>query len=183
MARRYYTVFQLAATLAFLLLSPRNASAFLMPLASTATISSKTSLHHQNVNRGNKIPSSITDDDPWVLLEEFKLWATNGKYYDLIQFENAINTLRHECRSNIYTLEKEIASIQQTLQQGVYQSQCTSIDWPSQQHVNDFDGNDRTHCAEDTPLHSTTLKAVVAGLRVTEEDRKRLQSAHPEEFL
>ena len=41
-----------------------------------------------------------------VLLEEFKVWATRGKY-DVLEFQNAINTLRNECHSNINTLEKE----------------------------------------------------------------------------
>eukprot|EP00580_Thalassiosira_gravida_P012281 CAMPEP_0201633320 /NCGR_PEP_ID=MMETSP0493-20130528/6666_1 /ASSEMBLY_ACC=CAM_ASM_000838 /TAXON_ID=420259 /ORGANISM="Thalassiosira gravida, Strain GMp14c1" /LENGTH=119 /DNA_ID=CAMNT_0048105009 /DNA_START=137 /DNA_END=496 /DNA_ORIENTATION=- len=117
--------------------------------------------------------SSVAEDDPWVLLEDIHAWANSGKY-DVTEFENVINSLRNECRFNVNTLEKEIASIQQALE-------STSGDWSSRQRAHDnMRDNDRTQdCAGPIP----TVKAVFAGFRVTEEDRKRLHSAHPEEHL
>mmetsp|Transcript_36803 Transcript_36803/g.67571 ORF Transcript_36803/g.67571 Transcript_36803/m.67571 type:complete len:184 (-) Transcript_36803:20-571(-) len=181
MTRRIYPVSPATAAMAFLFLVAKETYAFLTPAASTMTISSRASSHHpKNRNRrGKKRMSSTTEDDPWVSLEEFKAWTISGKY-DLIEFENAINTLRHECQFNIRTLEEDIESIQQTLHEREHhQSQCTSSDWSSQQHVNDSHDSDRTHGEDEDPM--PTLKAVFAGYQATEEDRKRMSSAHPED--
>ena len=122
--------------------------------------------------------SSTTEDDPWVSLEEFKAWTISGKC-DLVEFKNAISTLRHECQSNIRTLEEDIESIQQTLHEREHhQSQCTSSDRSSQQHANDFHDNNGTHEENEDPM---PMKAVFAGYQATEEDRTRLSSAHPED--
>jgi len=126
---------------------------------------------------------SLPQDDPWVLLEEFKAWAIlNRGKYDLDEFQNSINDLRNECQFNIHTLEKEIATIHQTLQQKEdSQSQSTSGDrcHTSQQHANDFYHDDGT--IENAVDHIPALKAVFAGYQVTEYDRARLTSAHPQE--
>ena len=115
-------------------------------------------------SRGKKLLSTIAEDDPWVLLEEFKVWTIlNRGTYDLIEFQNAINNLRRECQLNIHTLENEIASIQQTM-----------IEQTLQQRE---DIQDNT--IEDIVV-MPALKAVFAGYQTTDEDRLRLQSAHPE---
>mmetsp|Transcript_14315 Transcript_14315/g.25587 ORF Transcript_14315/g.25587 Transcript_14315/m.25587 type:complete len:183 (-) Transcript_14315:39-587(-) len=182
MTRRMHPISPEGAALSFaLILSARSVSAFFMPVPSSSPMmfSSRkklTSSHHQRsvVNRGvMKMVSSVAEDDPWVLLEEFHSWAKSGKY-DVTAFENVINSLRNECRFNVNTLEKEIASIQQALEN-------TSGDWSSRQHAHDnMCDDDRT---QDASGPIPTVKAVFAGFRVTEEDRNRLHSAHPEEYL
>lgn len=179
-----------SATAALVFLMVGTTSAFLMPLANTLAISSRPSSIRPNIikERGKKLMVSITEDslppqqdDPWVLLEDVKRWAIlNRGEYDMNDFQNAINSLRGECQFNIHTIEKEIASIEQTLQQNeCYQSQCTySSDRPhssQQQHVNDFNAEDSL------PVPIPTLKAVFAGFKVTEYDRERLTSAHPDD--
>ena len=120
------------------------------------------------------VSSSVSEEDPWDLLDEFKVWAVKGKY-DMIEFQNAINTLRQECQSNIQTLEKEITSIQETIEQ---QSQYTS-----QEHYDyDIYGNsDKASCDDGTIVPVSSVKAVFAGYQTTDADRERLSSAHPEE--
>ena len=142
-----------------------SASAFLMQaVASPRKIIS--GVHRPSVSRGKKLLSTIAEDDPWVLLDEFKVWAIlNRGTYDLIEFQNAINNLRRECQLNIHTLENEIASIQQTM-----------IEQTLQQRE---DVQDNT--IEDIVV-MPALKAVFAGYQTTDEDRLRLQSAHPEEI-
>ncbi|KAL9188042.1 hypothetical protein ACHAXT_006420 [Thalassiosira profunda] len=107
--------------------------------------------------------SSTLEEDPWAMLEDFKVWAVlNRGKYDLLEFHSAINNLRQECQLNIQTLETEIASIQQTLDEE--QSQFDRSQNPS-----------GTEIIVEKRVH----KAVFAGYQVTEEDRRRLRSAHP----
>ena len=106
-------------------------------------------------------------DDPWIILEEITTWVVRNKgKYDLMEVQNAINDLRDESQFNIHTLEKEITIIQQSIQHSeFYQSQSTS-------------GESFDDCAA-APM--PTLRAVFAGYRVTNYDRTRLASAHPED--
>jgi len=138
-------------------------------------------------NGGQQMVASVTDeslphDDPWIVLEDIKAWASlNRDAYDLINVQNAINTLRDDCQLNINTLEKEIDSIQQMMQREHQQTQYASSDGScsSRQGVDDFD--DQIHCADDALIPIPTLKAIFVGYRSTEDDRTRLTSAHPEE--
>ena len=97
----------------------------------------------------------------------------------MLDFQNAINTLRSECQFNIHTLEKEVASIQQAMHEQQKQREYNQADrctfsnddnddgWTN----NNFDGEDAM----------PTLKAIFVGYQVTEYDRERLNSAHPED--
>lgn len=120
------------------------------------------------------VSRSISDESPLYqdVLDELKTWAVQNRgKYDMLDFQNAINTLRSECQFNIHTLEKEVAFIQQALHQKQKQmeynqsDQCNDDDWTG------FDGEDAI----------PTLKAIFVGCQVTEYDRERLNSAHPED--
>ena len=108
--------------------------------------------------------SSTLEEDPWAMLEDFKVWAVlNRGKYDLLEFHSAINNLRQECQLNIQTLETEIECLQQTLDE-----EQSQFDW-SQKH------SDSTEIVVEKRVH----KAVFAGYQVTEDDRRRLRSANP----
>ena len=106
-------------------------------------------------------------DDPWIILEEITTWVVRNKgKYDPMEVQNVINDLRDESRFNIHSLEKEITIIQQSLQNSdFYPPQSTS-------------GESFDDCAA---IPVPTLRAVFAGYKVTNYDRMRLASAHPED--
>lgn len=154
----------------------KSASAFVVPHSYAAAASATCThhgFHHNDPKRAVKrkmvsVTEDSVQDDPWVLLEEFKVWAILNKgKYDMIELQKAISTLRSECQINIQTLEDEIASIQQSLQ-------CSEPE--VRHHANEFRGDDGSYEVDDV-----VRKAVFAGYNVTDEDRNRLSSAHPED--
>jgi hypothetical protein len=106
-------------------------------------------------------------DDPWIILEEITTWVVRNKgKYDPMEVQSVINDLRDESRFNIHSLEKEITIIQQSLQNSdFYPPQSTSGE--------SFD--------DSAAIPVPTLRAVFAGYKVTNYDRMRLASAHPED--
>ena len=127
------------------------------------------------------VSRSISEDSPLYqdVLDELKTWAIQNRgKYDMLDFQNAINTLRSECQFNIHTLEKEVAFIQQTLHQQQQQQQQQQMEYNQSDQCNDdawtsFDGGDAI----------PPLKAIFVGYQVTEYDRERLNSAHPEDHF
>jgi hypothetical protein len=151
--------------------------------------------HHHHHGLHNRKPSvreimfvadDHIDNDPpssWAILEEIQVWMTQNSSDDnrgeICEMQNAINDLRNECHFNIHTLEKEIMLIQQTIEHN-NNSYSSSSSYQSMYHHDEDFIDDIVNDANNSNM--PTLKAVFAGYKVTNEDRLRLMSAHPEEY-
>lgn len=158
-----------ATTLIYLLLWRTTAAFVVMP-----------NINCRGVKNIQMVSRSISEDSPLYqdVLDELMTWAIQNRgKYDMLDFHNAINTLRSECQFNIHTLEKEVASIQQALHQQQKQMEYNQSD----QCILSNDDDDWTDNFVDGKDAMPTLKAIFVGYRVTEYDRERLNSAHPED--
>ena len=174
----------LSSTAALVLLVANTASSFLLPVKCRKMNNPSTSHEQQHIGvpkrggEGSRLMVSRTQDlstdDPWVLLDEFKRWAIlNRGKYDLTDFQRAINNLRTECQINIETLEKEIASVQSTLE---------SSEQYNQQQQWESANKSCYNSVEDYSIPTSSVKAIFAGYQFTDDDRERMMSAHPEDY-
>jgi hypothetical protein len=98
-------------------------------------------------------------------------------------FHQVIKSLHQECQFNVQTLEEEIETLKQALlvrdEEGCnkapasFQTMTTRDD--------DFVGNN-INIAVDEIISNKVLKAVFVGYQWTDDDRKRLGSAHPQDY-
>ena len=155
-----------------------NTSAFVTPTSSNNHPCSMVPQHSQFTKHRviiNMVSSTIPEDEqPWIMLEDI---LKKGKY-DMMELQTVIDGIRHECQTNIQTLEVDIATIQQTLDE---QHERVQREYCGDESSRSHSSPQQNSNAESIEL-IPTLKAVFAGYQATEDDRTRMTSAHPEDF-
>jgi hypothetical protein len=141
-----------------------------------------------------------TNNDLWQLLQELRhnRNAKNEAGEEADAFQRVIETLYNESRLNIHNLEQEIEVLRQKLDASPFTDDgCCNNNGSSFSFQESFqpttrgddDGNrsntynyssGRTNINVDE-ISNKLLKAVFVGYQWTEDDRKRLASAHPQD--
>jgi hypothetical protein len=109
-------------------------------------------------------------------------------------FEQVIKTLHQECQLNVQTLEMEIDALRQKIENGSAAADFSSkkmiqnnheFSKPSHHELVDncINNNSNVNVSNNSvnvdEISSKLLKAIFVGYQWTEDDRKRLASAHP----
>jgi hypothetical protein len=142
-----------------------------------------------------------TNNDLWQLLQELR-HNRNAKTEageEAEAFQRVIETLYNESRLNIHNLEQEIEVLRQKLDaspftddgscnnsgssfsfQESFQPTAQEHDDGNRSNTYNYSSGGRTNINVDE-ISNTLLKAVFVGYQWTEDDRKRLASAHPQD--
>lgn len=137
-----------------------------------------------------------TNNDLWQLLQELRHNRNdkNESGEEAEAFQRVIETLYNESRLNIHNLEQEIEVLRQKLDASPFTDDGSCNNYGSsfsfqESTQGEDDGNrsnaynysgGRTNINVDE-ISNKLLKAVFVGYQWTEDDRKRLASAHPQD--
>ncbi len=126
-------------------------------------------------------------NDLWQLLQELQYNTRNDKQNspsDNEAFQRVIQALYRESKLNIHNLEKEIEMLRQKLDAPISadDGSCFHESFQSKT-VDNTSGrqNNESNNMDVDEISNKLLKAVFVGYSWTEEDRKRLSSAHPQD--
>jgi len=133
------------------------------------------------------------NNDLWQLLEELRNRNDNSSSSDEA-FQRAIDSLYRESQFNIHNLEKEIEVLRQKLDEpttanGSNNGSSFSFQESFQTTTQDDDDNSKYNSSSSgsssnmdvDEISNKLLKAVFVGYQWTEDDKKRLSSAHPQD--
>jgi len=129
------------------------------------------------------------NNDLWQLLEELRNKNDNSPSSDEA-FQRAINSLYRESQFNIHNLEREIEVLRQKLDEpttanGSNNGSSFSFQESFQTTTQDDDDNSKYNSSSSNmnvdEISNKLLKAVFVGYQWTEDDKKRLSSAHPQD--
>mmetsp|Transcript_4398 Transcript_4398/g.7249 ORF Transcript_4398/g.7249 Transcript_4398/m.7249 type:complete len:208 (+) Transcript_4398:121-744(+) len=124
-----------------------------------------------------------TNDDLWQLLQQLRHTNRNAENQSGEEaFQRVIETLYNESQLNIHNLEQEIEVLRQTLDASTLDDgSCNGSFQPMTQDDDDNNNNSKCTNTHADEISSELLKAVFVGYYWTEDDRKRLASAHPQD--
>ena len=157
------------------------------------------------------IVSNNNNDDPlWQLLQNLRHERNNSNSNaqncnnnnnnddsyseeEEAAFQRVIQSLYHESQVNIHNLEKEIDVLRQTLEaspnNSCHQSFQTMIQEDNHSNNNIINNSSRSSSSSSSSrnmdvdeISNKILKAVFVGYKWTEDDKKRLSSAHPQDY-
>ena len=122
-----------------------------------------------------------TNNDLWQLLQELRHNRNNAKNEageEADAFQRVIETLYNESRLNIHNLEQEIEVLRQKIDASPFtdDGSCNN-NGSSFSFQESFQPTSQEH----DEISNKLLKAVFVGYQWTEDDRKRLASAHPQD--
>eukprot|EP00573_Skeletonema_grethae_P005193 CAMPEP_0201698214 /NCGR_PEP_ID=MMETSP0578-20130828/17778_1 /ASSEMBLY_ACC=CAM_ASM_000663 /TAXON_ID=267565 /ORGANISM="Skeletonema grethea, Strain CCMP 1804" /LENGTH=209 /DNA_ID=CAMNT_0048184683 /DNA_START=55 /DNA_END=684 /DNA_ORIENTATION=- len=128
-------------------------------------------------------------NDLWQLLQELHHNNRNDKQNSPSNneaFQRVIQALCRESKLNVHNLEKEIEILRQKLDAPISadDGSCNNGSFQSKTMHNNNDSNrqnDGSNNMDVDEISNKLLKAVFVGYTWTEEDRKRLQSANPQD--
>eukprot|EP00984_Skeletonema_dohrnii_P021919 scaffold11058_cov118-Skeletonema_dohrnii-CCMP3373.AAC.3 len=130
------------------------------------------------------------NNDLWQLLEELRNKNDNSSSSDEA-FHRAIDSLYRESQFNIHNLEKEIEVLRQKLDEpttanGGNNGSSFSFQESFQTTTQDDDDNSKYNRSSSNmdvdEISDKLLKAVFVGYQWTEDDKKRLSSANPQDY-
>lgn len=117
--------------------------------------------------------------------------GTRGSNNDDKLFQQVIKTLHQECQLNVQTLEREIDALRQKIENGSAADSSSKTMIQNDHEFRFSQHQDRDNCNMNNNVNvsnssvnvdeisSKLLKAIFVGYQWTEDDRKRLASAHP----